>query len=73
MDTKIKREEFLKQINEKYGEKYECKIPEWKKEINPSDMVNVTCQRHGSFIASAYDLINGIGCFGCFKEDKWKE
>ena len=69
MDTKMTRQEFLNKFNEKYAGKYECRISEEKKEVKPTDRVPVMCPKHGLFWESAYDLLEGFGCFGCFSEE----
>ena len=72
MGTKMTREEFLNRFNEKYAGKYECRISEGKKEIKPTDKISVMCQKHGLFWETAYDLLEGFGCFECFTEE-WEE
>lgn len=72
MDIKMTREEFLTKFNEKYTGKYECRISEDKKEIKPSDKIPVICSKHGLFMETAYDLLEGFGCFKCFTEG-WEE
>ena len=66
------RDEFLSRFDEKYAGKYECKISGEKKEISPTDKVQVICPKHGVFWETAYDVLEGFGCFGCFSED-WSE
>lgn len=65
------KENFIKELNEKYNGKYECRISEDKKTIRPTDMIPVICPKHGLFLETAYNLLNDMACFECFKEEKW--
>ena len=68
--TEIEKDKFIRLFNEKYNGLYECRIGDYKKTVSPSDMIYVMCQKHGLFIESAYDLLQGIGCFKCFEEKR---
>ena len=66
----INKKDFIELFNKKYNGAYECRINDDKNTISPTDKICVICPKHGLFIETAYDLLNGVKCFKCFEEER---
>lgn len=69
----MEKEEYIRLINERYNGRLECEFSSDRKTVNFTDNVRVMCQKHGFFMTNAYELLNGVGCFDCFIEERRKE
>ena len=62
------REEFIKAVNERYGDLYDCSAltdGDLKNQAN----VQFRCTKHGVFYTTPYQLLHGLfGCYECFRE-----
>jgi hypothetical protein len=67
------REELIKAVEEKYGDKYDCSSAT-DQFVRQNSMVPVMCKKHGMFYITPYQLLNGmVQCFECFKDKYLKK
>lgn len=62
MSNKLTTEEFVSQVKNIYGDKYDYSKIEFNKLRSP---VCVTCKQHGDFWIRALSLLNGVSCPHC--------
>lgn len=60
--VKKSQEDFIKEINERYGNLYDTSKTIYKNSESP---VTLVCPIHGEFKIIAYNLLNGCGCPSC--------
>jgi hypothetical protein len=70
--SRMTREEFLKFVHNKYGDKYEYSKCSFTHETKTSDLITITCKVHGDFQRRAKEFLNGLECPKCSKELKRK-
>lgn len=62
---KISNEEFIRRINNLYGDKLDTSITQYD---GVDKKVSVICKKHGLFQTTPYSLYQGISCNECKKE-----
>lgn len=62
------QEQFLKEMQEMYGDKYDFSQSQYK---GTHDDVVVICKKHGSFLRTPHELLDGRGCPVCTPHSVW--
>lgn len=68
MSRKLTKEEVISRFREKHGDKYDYSKITDINYVNTSTHVPIICRKHGAWMQTPHDHINGAGCPLCWEE-----